>query len=363
MPATKEETLNLRTKILISGVGALIPLGANLWVVDAALLFQQFTWLTFAAYMVKASVMFGTGCLLGFVNRTETKLVNLLALGLSVPSLFVGIVNGANVKASITPPSKQTGGNPTGRLFFGIRTVYASSGADTQPKVFSAPAGSTMDQIYQGLGIVRDYRGYFVIAGAYSNKGDAEKAVALIRQMSKDFNPVVYAPMGGSTTYSVAIGEQNTSQEALGIQNAAIHAGLQHAFVWRFAPGAPPIPPTQIGACAPAATDSFSLDEQTIHQTSFESTLYVYAKAVHDTRHVTSVYVLSATKGAYPPSGAVKDFEKNDKSESLKKADLRDGQSFDYTSPDGRTFRIAVVKTYHVKSTADRADLKACLVL
>ena len=44
------------------------------------------------------------------------------------------------------------------------------------------------------------------------------------------------------------------------------------------------------------------------------------------------------------------------------------GSSADYASPAGGTYRISVVKSYHVPKTrnekgADRADLQACLLL
>jgi hypothetical protein len=356
-----DESASQNIKILIAGVGALIPLAASLYVVDANQLSLNFTWIAFTFYVIKAVLLFGIGCLLGFVNRSETKLTNLLAVGLSVPSLLVGIVNGAqankySLQQAGTPPSAKL----TIRNLFALPVVYASPAPDPAAKVFSAPPDSTKDQIFRGLGIIGEFRGYFVIAAAYPTQVDAEKAATLVR--NKGFTPVIYAAPAGSSVFSVVIGEQMTLDAASRLQAAARRKGLPYAFSWRFAPNATPIPPTHIGECAPV-TDVFSLNEKNIHQVSFEPTLYVYAKDVHDTLQRATIFVLTAQPGAYPAAGPVKSLETGDKSESLKRSDLAVEKTLDYTSPAGKIFRITLNKIDRGTGANVKADLTACLVI
>src|ERR1035437_8661222 len=133
MPApSKEESkedapIRLRAKILIAGAGALIPIVANLAVVDGNLLFQRFTWIAFAGTLTKAMAMFAIGCFLGYLNKSEVKLTNLLAVGLSVPSMLVGLANGSqDAKLSGENPGSATGASAPTAGIFTLRTVYAS---------------------------------------------------------------------------------------------------------------------------------------------------------------------------------------------------------------------------------------------
>jgi len=355
LPIKEEEPVSLRTKVLIAGAGALIPIVANLWVVDAALLFQNFTWVAFAGTMTKAFFMFAVGCFFGYLNKSETKLTNLLAVGLSIPSLLVGLANGTQY-AKLSNAGQQS---PKTSLF-ALRTVYASPLPGGPPKAFSLPEESATAQFMRGLGLAGSYRGFFVIAAAYANKDDADRAVELVKKLR--FDGAVYAPPSGSKVYSVVIGEHKTSAEASDLQAVAVRSGIPHAFVWRFVSNAVAIPPTQIGACAPKAEDAFSLDEKYIHQTSFDAQLYVYANSVHDTFHKATLSIFKAKPGNYPASGMIKDFEQNNRSEWLKKVELHDGKSNDSQSLSGETYRVTVLKTYHLKS-GGRADLQVCLVL
>src|SRR5262245_5764376 len=237
------EPATTRAKVLIAATGSPMPIVANLVVVDLTPLFQKLTLLALLAYAIRTAVYFSTGCLMGYLRRAERDLMTLFFVGMSVPSFLVGLVNQAEAaKRAETgaPPSATAPSSPQKKAsLFSLPTVHAdSTPKDTGVKVFSLPQETAIQQILRGFGITPSYRGYFVIAAAYINKDDADKAADILRQ--RGFTPAVHAPVrrilvatGEVEVYSVVIGEQKTKEEALEIQNAAKRAGLQTAFVWR----------------------------------------------------------------------------------------------------------------------------------
>jgi hypothetical protein len=235
-----------RERVLLAGAGALIPMLANLYVVDYEQVILKLTVIVFVFYVVKLVVLFGVGCFIGYINREHVSRANIVQAGLGVPALLIAAFNGSqyNTLAKNRPTASVRSGWSI------LRTVYAQNSSQGAParsayKTFSLPPETAKDQILRGLGVASLQRSYFVIAAAYKDSDQAEQAVLLIRQKTAALDPEIYAPIKSGGVYSVVIGAQKTFLDAQQIRTIARKSGLSRTFIWNFALGAP-VPETPL---------------------------------------------------------------------------------------------------------------------
>ena len=71
-----------------------MPILANLYFVDLKQVFSNFDAVVLAVYLLKASILFGVGCLMGYLHQDEEKRAKLFEIGLGVPALLLAALNG-----------------------------------------------------------------------------------------------------------------------------------------------------------------------------------------------------------------------------------------------------------------------------
>lgn len=222
-------------KIMLGGLGALMPVIMNLLVVDLHILFLNLTLVALLAYFTRVVILFFLGGLVAFLHKDENSPFKLLQLGVAAPALITGLLNGAQVELPKVPLPAEA--NPSASTYF-VPPVYAQPTRGTEVKTFSLPKETLGEQVQRGLIGSVPTRVWFVIVGSYSSQENAERSVKQIEREfgPKGFKPVVYAPYGGNPYWAVVIGSNLSSQEAQQLQQRAITAGLpKDTYLWTFA--------------------------------------------------------------------------------------------------------------------------------
>jgi hypothetical protein len=213
-------------RILIGGIGALMPIIVNLLIVDFEKL-ADYNFLRTFGYLIKTLVLFGLGGLIAYFNKDEVNAFKLFQLGLGAPALIVGMLNGVTVK-STTPSS---GGQPSSFLSVFVGTAYA------QPPVakkFSLPDQSAGEQIWQGITGQSPEKVWFVISGAFPSLKEAQTSVNFIINSGKGFTAEVYAPYKDNHYFSVVIGANLNYDQANELKQKALLKGLtKDTYLWK----------------------------------------------------------------------------------------------------------------------------------
>lgn len=222
-------------KVMVGGLGALMPIVVNLLVVDLHVLFLDLTLVAFLAYLVRVIILFCLGGIVAFLHTDENSPLKLFQLGLAAPALITGLLNGAQIEVPKAPLPAHA--EPSASTYF-VPLVYAQTTRGTEVKTFSLPKETLGEQVQRGLIGSVPTRVWFVIAGSYSSQENAERSAKQIEREfgPKGFKPVVYAPYGGNPYWAVVIGSNLTSQEAQQLRQRAITAGLpKDTYLWTFA--------------------------------------------------------------------------------------------------------------------------------
>lgn len=221
-----------------------IPVITQLLAIDPAALLSSFAVSSFIGYVLKSVILMGLGALVVRLNE-ELDIKKAFQLGIMAPALLVGIETGKDFNQQKTIaqqlPAAQSNeiekpGAAQGETsFFGF--IISGAYADDTLTVPATPKGllnnpSEFKQFWYAL-IGGGDDGWFVIAGSYRNKDDAEKFKQYA--VSQGWKARVGAPAslwGGY--YPVIVGSYLSQDEATAIRDLAIQTGLRKdAYIWR----------------------------------------------------------------------------------------------------------------------------------
>jgi SPOR domain len=220
-------------RFLISGVGASVPLLVNLTVLDLRTLYLGVTVFVLAGYAVRQLALFSIGGLVGLFNKEEDPL-KLFQLGIAAPALISAMINANQVRvpnAAVSPAATASSSNSS--IPFGGSVALAQELPKQELKTFSLPQGTISEEWSRGLFGSIPTNVWYVIAGSFLNKENAEKRALEVRQ--KGFPAEVYAPYSNSKVFTVVIGAQLTRSDATTLRTKAIRAGLPEVpYLWTF---------------------------------------------------------------------------------------------------------------------------------
>jgi SPOR domain len=238
--------MNTRTRFLIGGVGALVPILLNLVVVDLETQLQSVTMLSVTSYLLRTCALFAVGGIVVTVfNSDEHVPAKLFQLGIVAPALLTALLNGHNVDVTkLNKPNvaaRAMSDASTSAAKFGwrwpdlISSAYAQAEEKSakQFKEFTLPDETPVQQITRGFFGTTTRNIWFVIAGSYLEPQNAERQAKEFH--AKGFDAEVYLPWGDNKFYAVVIGAQMNLKDATALQAKAVKAGLpSDTFLWTF---------------------------------------------------------------------------------------------------------------------------------
>ena len=230
MATRYDESLSVRTKLLIGGLGGITPVLINLIVIDLETLLLDLTILTAVSYCIRIAALFAIGSIVAFLNKENDRL-KLFQLGIAAPALVTAMINGSHITVPEKPHTKVT----INKLVELIEIIPSAHAQDDQQDVkqFSLPKETAIQQISRGLFGSTPSNIWFVIAASHLKQDNAEKQAAEFRM--KGFSADVYAPYMDNPYYAVVIGAFLTRSEAQQIQLKAIKSGLpMDTYLWTF---------------------------------------------------------------------------------------------------------------------------------
>jgi hypothetical protein len=221
-------------KVLIGGVGALMPIILNLLVIDFNTLHDGLTSLSILGYCVRVAVLFGVGGMVAYFHKSERNAFKLFQLGLGAPAVLLAMLNGVNAQRPADAPSDHKVAPGQSWRWDLVSAAEAAETPDEQPaKTFDAAAPSAVEQFLQGFLGRRPNQVWFVISGSHLTRDAARKQAGAINTSGKDLKAEVYAPFGDTDYYAVVIGAGLSKEEALTVRQKAIQKGLpKDTYLW-----------------------------------------------------------------------------------------------------------------------------------
>jgi hypothetical protein len=229
LPHTASGELTItRHKVLVAGLGALMPIILNLLVVDLQTTFTRVTVFVLLAYGIRVAILFFLGGLMGFLHKEETSVRKLFELGIIAPALLTGVMNGTtNLKDSSLRSAVQPVAVTASLTDFFIPTAFAQS-TEADVKTFTPPTESVASQLWRGLSGARSDDVYHVVVGTYP--GDVKKALELARRIARqapEYQAAVYkANYKNEVYYSVVIGANLSLDQANALRDRAMDSKI-----------------------------------------------------------------------------------------------------------------------------------------
>ncbi len=243
--------MSLRKRMLLAGLGALMPVILNLLVVDYRTVFTDATLPAAAGYAIRVVVLFFLGGLVAFLHKEETNPLRIFELGIIAPALVTALMNGTN--PAVSPASERAASPdtavtallpPAARPLSGPEITLAPSRVDTRRAdsiVQSVPVHAiAYVHESEGEAFLRGITGgdrrrqdvWFVVAYAQSSVEAARlEALALAAKM-KGFDVGVYGPTEESR-FLVVLGSGLTRDEAERLLTRARTAGFNGGgYLW-----------------------------------------------------------------------------------------------------------------------------------
>ena len=248
-PAANTPPMKVWEKVMLAGLGGLVPAVANAYLVDLRTVFSSIDMIACGAWVVKIILLFGTGCLIGWVYKEEKNRLALFQLGMGVPALLLSAVNGAQVPSEDMgdqPPPVVQGEEAIGETntpgpigaFWSSFQVYAR---DNEFSFFKPPRESSTEKWWRGFGFKLPPRDHYVIAGAYRTAPEARGAAKELENAGLGFRPRVFAPPENDSFYSVVLAEHVTKDQAEKLYERCVRQSdrlelpsLSQALVWRW---------------------------------------------------------------------------------------------------------------------------------
>jgi hypothetical protein len=94
-------------RILLAGLGAMMPVILNLTVVDLGSIVNEFTLVACLGYAIRVVVLFLIGGLVGFLNSDEVTQTKVFQLGIGAPAMLLALANGMHIPEPATPIPKR----------------------------------------------------------------------------------------------------------------------------------------------------------------------------------------------------------------------------------------------------------------
>ena len=243
--------MKLWHKFLIGGLGALVPVLLNLLVIDLETLQSEYKPLVAASYGLRVLGLFIVGgIVVTFFNRDEKVPAKVFQLGIAAPALLTALINGNNVTvprvaqaAAAAPPAAASAASTVAWRWPDLTDLLPSAHAQPSasakapaalvPKEFKLPEETPSQQVARGLWGAGQKNVWFVVAGSYIDKSNAEQHVLQLR--CKGYAADLYLPYGGNPYYAVVIGAQLTQRDAAQLRSRAVAAGLPaDTYLWTF---------------------------------------------------------------------------------------------------------------------------------
>ena len=107
MSKTSSEKLTTRERLLIGGIGALMPLVANLLMVDLQMVLRHAELYSVIGYAIRVTLLFGVGVLVAYLHDDETNKIKVLQFGMAAPAMLVATLNGSQLSDTTVTPVPQ----------------------------------------------------------------------------------------------------------------------------------------------------------------------------------------------------------------------------------------------------------------
>lgn len=213
-------------RILLAGLGAMMPVILNLAVVDMSSIVNQFTLIACLGYAIRVVVLFFIGGLVGFLNSDETSPTKVLQFGIGAPAMLLALANGTHIPDPATSDPKATASS-----FQIISSAYAD---DFSAKRYQLPSVSAAKQFWNGFTGQPVTNVWFVIAQDDLDLAGANDLITQVRRDHPDLNPQLYFMYGQTAKYAVVVGanlqQADASALASRLQNTP---DLQHVKTWK----------------------------------------------------------------------------------------------------------------------------------
>lgn len=231
-----ETHLTGRQRIILAGLGALVPIVLNLLVVDLGTVFSSATAITIATWTFRVLVLFALGAITGWMHQQEHDRVKIFQLGIVAPALLTSLANGTNVEkhgreapGSKPSPVSQTGAIDLGSLF--VSTAWAQEG-EVVYSFTKPPEESVRAQVVRGLtGKVTGGNWFACVRPSFASEREARDFANRIASRLR-MTARVYAPSGGPNQgYVVAVSDWVSEPDASAKAQELRKQGID-AYAW-----------------------------------------------------------------------------------------------------------------------------------
>jgi hypothetical protein len=210
-------------RLLLGGLGSLIPSACNLLLVDFHKIETQMDFAFFAGYLVRVVVLFGLGAFLAYVHKKELNRWKIVQLGLGVPALAVSILNAGNsaqTKVAAIGPTLYATVSSLSSLSFvseaSAQEITPTESRDSDLKRFTLPKQSVLSRMWHGFSGTPRKHVWFVITDTASTADEAREKAAQLNQKISGIGAEVYRPYLDGQDYPIVVGrglEQDDAQE------------------------------------------------------------------------------------------------------------------------------------------------------
>lgn len=178
--------MKTRDKILIGGVGALMPSVLNLLVVDFSNVFSALDPWAAVGYCVRVIVLFALGGLVAYLHKEERNVVKLFELGIVAPALITAMINASNA-SSVEPGTAKL----SQRISFSIVPSAVAAPQNTENTVqYTKGEQSAKKAFWRGVFGSR-VESWVVVVATYRTREEAVKKTEELRRKNISATVVV----------------------------------------------------------------------------------------------------------------------------------------------------------------------------
>lgn len=204
-----------KERLILGGLGALIPSACNLLLVDFHNVVLQMDMVGLLGYAIRVLILFALGAFLAYVHKDEVNAWKVVQLGLGVPALAISILNAGN---SVHGPTKVTAIESalysTVASLSPISEAAAQEAPSTDLKSLTLKEQSSLSRLFHGFTGTPRKHVWFVIADTAPTADEARKKAAQINQQLSNIRAEVYRPDQSDQAYPVVVGRDLELQDA-----------------------------------------------------------------------------------------------------------------------------------------------------
>lgn len=201
-----------KEKLILGGLGALIPTICNLLIIDVRNVIGQMDGLGIFGYLLRVIILFALGAFLAYVHKDESDRWKVVQLGLGVPALVVSVLN-----AGMVAPPKGSGGTPPMATVLSlpfVREAAAQANPSRDPKPFTLKEQTAISKIWHGFTGTPRRHVWFVIADTALTPDEAQHKASELNRRDPSLHAEVYKPYRDGEGYAVVVGRDLEWDEA-----------------------------------------------------------------------------------------------------------------------------------------------------